>query len=520
MTVITVTLPSDGDDAIVEPYNDAINAILATVNGNLDDSNISSVSGTKITPGTIPPTAFNATTNQGWVAFANQFTYGSNNGNKEFTMTYTGDLTSIIETNMKLKVSRGTTPPTQAMSFTAASSQYATKASPSGISFTGPFTVEAWIYVNSYTGQVQTILNRKTAGGSNGGWRFYLDANGAITLEYGTSSSFTNFVGPIIPRQEWVHVAGVATSVSGKTGQIYINGAAAITTSSLNAATALAQENVDLRIGAASATPTNTYFDGFMSEVRLWAADNSSFIASNMAISLTGSETNLIGLWQGNGNFNDTNANANTLTTSGGASATTVMNPYNAIEYAFVTKVVYSNPTTTVTVYSGNDFNIPNGTLTGAAFSIAKKPFGFPVNPSKWTVMLNSNSTASLSNGTWQNGGNISITIPTGTWVIKAKVNFDSTRTGSTAIAGNAALSENATAITVGYEEASFSMTTGGASGSQRLAADYKIDDFVKNYASATTIYAIEFPTDTSSALALGAQPSQFHYLKARFAGL
>lgn len=40
MPLVSVTLPNDGDEALVEPYNAAINAILGVINGQIDSSNI------------------------------------------------------------------------------------------------------------------------------------------------------------------------------------------------------------------------------------------------------------------------------------------------------------------------------------------------------------------------------------------------------------------------------------------------------------------------------------------------
>lgn len=44
MAIIHPSLPSDGDEAIVEPYNDAINTILGVVNGGIDSDNVSAAS--------------------------------------------------------------------------------------------------------------------------------------------------------------------------------------------------------------------------------------------------------------------------------------------------------------------------------------------------------------------------------------------------------------------------------------------------------------------------------------------
>lgn len=376
--VIIGSQPADGDVAEAEDINDQIDAILAQVNGNLDDTNIISMNGSKIVANSLPPTAFSPTTNLGWLAVPNTLTYGANNGNKEFTVTAAADLTAILSPGMKYRHTRAVTPPTESMLFVAASSQYATKASPAGINFTGAFTAETWIYLNSYpTSSAEwQILNRRNST-FNGGWGFSVQTNGTIRIYYGTSTSITDFVSyQSIPLRTWVHVAGVVSSVSSKTGQIYINGTAVPTTSSLTAATTLTQSTDDLRMGAiGGGTLTNTYLDAVLSETRLWATNQTqSAIELNMGINLVGTETNLIGLWQGNGVFTDANSNANTLTATGGAIATNVANPYNPIEYGIITKVSYSNPTSTVTISMAG--TIPNQTLNTPQYSTADAPFG------------------------------------------------------------------------------------------------------------------------------------------------
>jgi len=63
MTLVTVPQVNPNDEVTALSVNQGANAVAAVVNGNLDDSNISTLSGSKITGGTIPSTAFNVATN-------------------------------------------------------------------------------------------------------------------------------------------------------------------------------------------------------------------------------------------------------------------------------------------------------------------------------------------------------------------------------------------------------------------------------------------------------------------------
>jgi hypothetical protein len=349
----------------------------------------------------------------GWTSLPFSLVYGANNGGKEFTVTATGDLTSLLTPGMKMQVTRNT-------AFASASSQYATKSSPSGITFTSAFTCEAWVYMNSYTGQTQMIVNRMDAAGTSGGWRLYITSGGQVDLDYGTSSSFTTFLTyQAIPTNQWVHIAGVISSTSSKTGAIYINGVSVSTSNPNTAATSLTQASVDLRIGAGSATPTNTYFNGYMSEVRVWSvAQTQSAIQSNMGINLVGTETNLVALFKGNSAFTDATSNANNLTATNSAIATQAANPYNAIEYANIRAISYSSPTTTITLFTSDAGTIPNETLNTPFYSPTKNPFGLPeVLNSKilgqiiWCTNITSTATGT---GTQLSGATMTMTIPAG----------------------------------------------------------------------------------------------------------
>lgn len=358
-----------------------------------------------------------STTTTGWQSVGSALTYSANNGNKEFQVTATGDLTGLLSPGMRMQVTRSVTPPTQCAAFASASSQYATKASPSGISFTSAFTCEAWVYLQSYTGQQQTIINRMDNGATGGGWRFTIQTAGQVEILYGTTTTFTQFLSyQSVPLNQWVHVAGVVTSVSSKTAVIYINGTAVTVNTAISNSTTLTQASQDLRVGAASATPANTYFNGYISEARVWStAQTSANIQARMTTNLVGNESNLAALYQFNGAWTDATSNANTLTATNGPINTQANNPYNAIEYANIRAISFSSGTT-ITLYTGDAGTIPNQTLTNAEYSTAREPFGLPeVLNSKilgqviWCANITTTATAT---GTQLNGATLTMTMP------------------------------------------------------------------------------------------------------------
>lgn len=77
------------------------------------------------------------------------------------------------------------------------------------------------------------------------------------------------------------------------------------------------------------------------------------------------------------------------------------------------------NDRTTITVYGGTDYDLTSGTITEPSYSHVKAPFGFPLDPAKWTVSVSNASATqgSPAQNTWYNlGGNI--VVPIGAWEI------------------------------------------------------------------------------------------------------
>jgi hypothetical protein len=86
----------------------------------------------------------------------------------------------------------------------------------------------------------------------------------------------------------------------------------------------------------------------------------------------------------------------------------------------FLTSIdsTYSNPSTTVTLYGGTDYTLSNSAITNVYYSPQKAPYGFPLNPAKWTVtaaISTDQTQSSPTSGTWYNLGG-SISVPIGMW--------------------------------------------------------------------------------------------------------
>lgn len=98
------------------------------------------------------------------------------------------------------------------------------------------------------------------------------------------------------------------------------------------------------------------------------------------------------------------------------------------VKYFLVTNVAYSSGTTTsITVYGGTNYDLANAEITSPYYSPVKSPYGFPLDPSLWTVQTWSSGSSIQSNptqDTWYNLGTLSITIPIGIWRVSYQVDL------------------------------------------------------------------------------------------------
>ena len=108
------------------------------------------------------------------------------------------------------------------------------------------------------------------------------------------------------------------------------------------------------------------------------------------------------------------------------------------VKYFIITKVVYSSPNTTVTVYGGTDYTLANAAIIYPYYSSAKAPAGFPLDPTKWTVTVTDSTqrskTTDISDSTWYNiNAAAQISIPIGIWNVNYMVYGSSSVTATPA---------------------------------------------------------------------------------------
>lgn len=108
-------------------------------------------------------------------------------------------------------------------------------------------------------------------------------------------------------------------------------------------------------------------------------------------------------------------------------------------KYFIVTKVEHAAGTTTVTLYGGTDYDLANAAITNPYYSMFKAPFGFPLDPAKWTVEVTdtgNQSQATPTNTTWYNLGSVTISIPIGSWNVGYSVVLATDRAASSSSCG------------------------------------------------------------------------------------
>ncbi len=120
------------------------------------------------------------------------------------------------------------------------------------------------------------------------------------------------------------------------------------------------------------------------------------------------------------------------------------------VKFFIITNVsTFSGGITTITVYGGTDFTMSGSAMTLPFYSMFKAPFGFNLDPNKWSVTVTDQTTRTQTSptaSTWYNVGttNAQISIPIGSWLVSYQVIgffVDSSLTGTADTAYNVTLS-------------------------------------------------------------------------------
>lgn len=316
------------------------------------------------------------------------------NGNRNYSLVFNSvDLTGYISNGMRLRFTRTVTAPTQCTDLESGSSQYYSKTTPTGVTFTTTFSCGGWVKLESY-GAGGVIARRN---GSTEGWSFGVNANGQVEIAAFRIAANNRFNASVqaLPLNKWFHIAAtmdvsVAGSGSGAYN-FYIDGALVTsgTETLTGTITALVQGTTALVVGSQQSAGLN-FFDGKLSQVFVNSTVlSAATIAAMQTQILTGAETGAVAEYSFNGVITDLTANANNLTAQGSAVATSIDSPFaggaaastaytaGTTEFGEVFNVSFST-NTTVVVQVPDGYTIPtSGGVSALAYSVSERPLGW-----------------------------------------------------------------------------------------------------------------------------------------------
>lgn len=417
------------------PYIILANVLVGTSVTQITNSNITDL---RTFVGTNPTVTSPATA--GWLTLSKTPNTVAYNGNRSYTLTFNGvDVTGTLSPGMRIRTTRTVAAPTQCTSLNG-TTQFYSKTSPAGMTFTNNFTVSAWVKLTS-SGSAGII----TRYNGTSGWLMQLNSSGQVQVTglNGGSSNFRQVQSyQSLPLNKWVHIYGILdmSGFTTATCKIMIDGVDVPVTLNQGGTnpTSLVQAG-NLEIGSYNGG-TNP-FPGKIAQAAVWSAQISeATMQGYITQGLAGTETNLISAYSFNNSINDLNANANNLTANGSAVATNADSPFggqaggsisSTLDYGIVQSATFST-NSTVVVQCPEGCTIPtSGGVSAVAYAGVKAPYGMPVQRAKFAVkalyktQINGGTTA----GTWVNVGQV--TSPLGEW--SAGYQYDVFSTRSTA---------------------------------------------------------------------------------------
>lgn len=350
-------------------------------------------------------------------------------GNRNYSMVFNGtDQTGVLSPGMRLRSTRTVAAPTQSTSLNG-TTQFYSKTSPAGMTFTDDFVVSAWVKLSSYNGVSNIVASRYNG---TSGWDFGINASGQLFLEgVNANAANTSYVESYqsIPLNKWVHVAAqldmstfTTTTI---TSYIMIDGVdvpAFVSRTGTNPVALIQAGNLEIGSRNGGTLP----FTGKIAQVAIYSAKvTQAILLASMHQTLAGTETSLISAYSFNNTINDLNANANNLTANGSAVATNADSPFggqadgtisSTLDYGVITATTFStNTTLTVLVPEGNTMPTSGG-VSAVSYSTQKTPYQFPGinNPFSEVLLLSGFSSATIAGIDISGATTGSITIPTG----------------------------------------------------------------------------------------------------------
>lgn len=384
--------------------------------------------------------SFAATNSGGWFSGLPAVTSVAYNGNKSYDLTFASSVAALVYPGYRLRKTRSVAFANRCLDLELSSSQSASRVSASVTgalsTMNATITVEANIKIESI-GTNMVIASRQATSGQNG-WVFWVTADGrlALTAILSTGNLKEKISSFTLPIGKWVHVAitlNMATDAT--TG--YIDGLSTPLVTQ-NAGTAATFTNTgDMAIGK---SPAGLYFDGKVTDVRVWnAIRTAAEIKNNSGQFLTGSESGLAGYWKLSGDLNDSTSSNNHLSGNNGAVATVTDSPSGnngvstTVDFGLVMAV--SGSVATVQLPDGCTLPVSGG-ISLVEFATVKIPSGWPVAIERWKLCINAKTLLSqiATIATVYNLIGWNIAVPVGNWDVGYSVAIQGNSTGPTVI--------------------------------------------------------------------------------------
>lgn len=505
VTIITARGTSNSSAPAGAPTYGTLLAVVTVANGAtaITNANISD----RRTLATLTGSATSSTS--GWTPLATGPSTITALGNRSYTVVFNGaDYTSLLSPGMRLQFTRTAAAPTLCTSLNG-TTQYFSKSSPAGMTFTNNFVVSAWVKVASYPSVQATIASRTN---NTSGWSFDVDSIGQVRLiGYNASSANVSLVQSYqsIPLNRWVHVAAqldMATfTATPTTSYTMIDGLdvpASVTRGGTNP-TALIQAG-NLEIGSRNATPD---FPGKIAQVAIYSAKvTEAMILASISQTLVGTETNLISVYTLSNSVTDlVVGNANNLSVGGGsATTTTADSPYaqgasaGTIEYGIITAASFStNTTLTVQVPEGSAMPSTGG-VGATSYSTQKVPYLLPAQHGKWKVFglwVNSEAVSTTPANQWFPTLGVKLTVPVGAWELGYQGSLWNSGTAGTRSASITLASSAPTNALYTQNELAEAMFSGASAGD--LVVPVRKQSPIS--LAAATLYTVYFSTSVAT---------------------
>lgn len=222
---------------------------------------------------------------------------------------------------------------THSLDLELSSSQYAkvTDAAQTGLDVTGNITIEFWMKLEqlpSAAGTVMVLVSKALTTGSQVSYQCFLEvSDNKLYMDWCDDGSnagahYTRFHMDLAFDSSdisvWRHIA-ISCTVATPTVAFYKDTVSKSGTADFSNATSIFNGTADFMIGAKIQLGSPAlFFDGKLDDVRVWnTARTGTQISTNYSQELAGSESNLVGYWKFNNNYNDSTSNGNNLTASG-----------------------------------------------------------------------------------------------------------------------------------------------------------------------------------------------------------